>query len=492
MPTFKYVATGSDGVQVKETADAPSEDVLRNQLLLRNLEVKQLKQRRGFNELELTPQRVPRQEIMHFSRQMAAFVRTGIPITDALEVIEEGTGNKRFKLILAEMNEQIQNGQPFSEALAEHAAVFPPYYVGILKSSELTGQLDTALEQLSGYIERDVEAKSKVKSALVYPIVVLGMSIVTVFILAIYVLPKFTKFFNNLGAELPLPTRMLLAMSDATQKLWFVWVGLTALMIATGLWLHKSERGRYVRDKMFLRIPLIKDIVLYAVVERVCRIIAAMVKAGVPLPDTISAAIQGTNNKVFEKVLLGAQERMLEGEGLAAPITESGLFPRAATQMMRVGEDTGTLDTQLDNAAAYYGREVEYKLKKLTSLFEPAVIIFMGVIVGFVAVALISAMYGIFNQSKQLKGQTTATKSECAVEAETFLSAWSKYQQSTGKQLEAASAAEAAQKLAAPKDLAPFLQSATLTHNSPSTPPAAEAWYFDTATAGIEMGDDCK
>jgi len=402
MPTYKYVAVGPDGSQVKETAEAPSEDVLRNQLLLRNLEVHQLKQRRSFNELELTPQRVPKQELMHFSRQMAAFVRTGIPITDALEVIEDGSGNKRFKQMLAEMREQIQNGVPFSDALAGHASVFPPYYVGILRSSELTGQLDTALEQFSAYIERDVEAKSTIKSALVYPLVVMGMSIVTVAILAVYVLPKFTKFFNSLGANLPLPTRMLLGFSDFTQKFWFVWVAMLIGFIALMVWMHKSDRGRLLRDRIFLRVPLVKDIVLYAVVERVCRIVAAMVTAGVPLPDTIAAAIKGTNNKVFEAALQVAQERMLEGEGLAQPIADSGLFPRAATQMMRVGENTGTLDTQLDNAAQYYGRELEYKLKKLTSLFEPAVIIFMGVIVGFVAVALISAMYGIFNQSKSL------------------------------------------------------------------------------------------
>src|SRR5262249_11843096 len=195
------VATGPDGTHVKETADAPSEEVLRNQLLLRNLEVEQLKQRRSFNELELTPQRVPKQEVMHFSRQMAAFVRTGIPITDALEVIEEGSGNKRFKAMLQQMRDQIQNGVPFSEAVAEHERVFPPYYIGILKSSELTGQLDHSLEQLSGYIERDVEAKAVIKSALVYPLVVAGMSVVTVIVLAVYVLPKFTKFFKGLGAK---------------------------------------------------------------------------------------------------------------------------------------------------------------------------------------------------------------------------------------------------------------------------------------------------
>jgi type IV pilus assembly protein PilC len=339
---------------------------------------------------------------MHFSRQMAAFVRTGIPITDALEVIEEGSGNKRFKQILGQMREQIHNGVPFSDALAEHASIFPPYYVGILKSSELTGQLDTSLEQLSGYIERDVEARSKIKSALVYPLVVLGMSIMTVVILAVYVLPKFTKFFKGLGAELPLPTRMLLGVSEATQRFWFVWVGVIVAFIAIMVWMHKSSTGRLLRDRMFLKVPLIKHIVLYAVVERVCRIVAAMVKAGVPLPDTLAAAIAGTNNTVFEAALQGVRERMLEGEGLAAPITDTHLFPKAATQMMRVGEDTGTLDVQLENAASFYGRELEYKLKKLTSLFEPAVIVFMGVIVGFVAVALISAMYGVFGQSRSV------------------------------------------------------------------------------------------
>jgi type IV pilus assembly protein PilC len=290
----------------------------------------------------------------------------------------------------------------FSDALAEHKSVFPPYYIGILRSSELTGQLDMALEQLSGYIERDVEAKAKVKAALVYPMVVAGMSVVTVVILAVYVLPKFTKFFKTLGAKLPLPTRMLLAFSDVTQKFWFVWVALFVAFAAALVWMHKGDKGRLFRDKLFLRVPLVKDIVLYAVIERVCRIIAAMTRSGVSLPESLSAAIQGANNKVFERALLGAQERMLEGEGLAAPVTDTNLFPRAATQMMRVGEDTGTLDTQLENAAEYYGRELEYKLKKLTSLFEPAVIIFMGLIVGFVAVALISAMYGIFGQSNSL------------------------------------------------------------------------------------------
>jgi len=403
MPTYRFVAVGPDGAEIKDALEAPSEDALRNQLLMRNLEVRSVKQKKKFNELELAPQRVPKQEIMHFSRQMAAFVRSGIPITEALEVVEDGSSNKRFRQILANMREQISSGVPFSEALAEHARVFPSYYIGILKSAELTGQLDTSLEQLSAYMERELESRSKIKAAMIYPAVIFGMSILTVVILAVWVMPKFVKFFQNLQAKLPLPTVLLIKMSDAAQKLWFVWVALIVAAAAVILWMHKSAKGRMVRDRLFLRVPLVKDVVLYAVTERVCRIIGAMVKAGVPLPDTLNAAIQGANNKVFEAGLVTARDRMLEGEGLAEPIVDTQLFPRAAGQMMRVGEGTGTLDLQLENAAEYYGRELEYKLKKLTSLFEPAVIIFMGLIVGFVAVALISAMYGVFNSSKMLQ-----------------------------------------------------------------------------------------
>src|SRR3954466_17008 len=226
MPTYKYVAVGPDGSEIKEKAEAASEDALRNQLLLRNLEVKAVKLKKTFNEIELSPQRVPRQEIMHFSRQMAAFVRTGIPITEALEVVEEGSPNKRFRQILTDMREQINNGVPFSDALAEHAKIFPPYYVGILKSAELTGQLDVSLEQLSSYIERDLDSKSKIKAAMIYPLVIAGMSLMTVVILSVWVMPKFVVFFNNLDAKLPLPTLILIKASEYSQKLWFVWVAL--------------------------------------------------------------------------------------------------------------------------------------------------------------------------------------------------------------------------------------------------------------------------
>ncbi|HEY3724763.1 MAG TPA: type II secretion system F family protein [Acidimicrobiia bacterium] len=400
MAQFKYLAVAQDGTKLKATTEAMSAEALRNELLARQLEVKRISEKRSFNKIEITKQKVKRQEIMHFSRQISAFVRAGIPIVDAIQTVREGTDNDRFRDVLQDVAEQIQSGVPFSEALARHADVFPNYYIGILRSAEITGQLDIVLDQLSTYLERDLESRAKLKSALTYPAIVLVMSVVTVLILVGFVLPRFTGFFKEFHAKLPLPTQLLLDFSDFTQQWWWAILGGFALVFGSVYLFLRTERGQLTKDRLFLRLPLAGSVVQYAVIERFCRIISAMMKAGVPLPEAMQAAIEGANNKVFELALIKAREAMLEGEGLAAPITQTGLFPHAAVQMIRVGEDTGTLDAQLDSSANYYARELDYKLKKVTSLAEPAIIIFMGVVVGFVAVALVSAMYGVFSAQK--------------------------------------------------------------------------------------------
>ncbi len=397
MAVFKYTALDGDGKRFRASVEGVSLVSAENDLLRQNLQIIKIRKKKAFTEIEISAERVPRQEVMHFSRQIAAFVRAGIPIIDAVRVVEEGTANKRFKSILEDVREQLVSGVPFSEALAPHAAVFPPYYLGILRSAELTGQLDTVLDQLSTYIERDMEARAKVKSALTYPIAIMALSIVTMVVMVAFVLPRFVVFFEDFGAELPLPTRMLLGFSDGFQSFWWLITlvvgGAIVLFVMSG----RSPRGRRIRHGAFMRMPVVGDIVRYSAVERFCRIIAAMMSAGVPLPEAMASAIESTNNQLFEDALRPARVEMLEGEGVSGPLERTELFPAAAVQMIRVGEETGTLDVQIDFAADYYGRELEYKLKRLTDLFEPAVIVFMGFIVGFVAIALVSAMYGVFS-----------------------------------------------------------------------------------------------
>jgi type IV pilus assembly protein PilC len=296
----------------------------------------------------------------------------------------------------------LRAGATFADAAAEHRNAFPDFYISLLRSAELTGRLDQVLDQLADYIDRDLDARSKVTSAMTYPAVVLGMAIVTSLVLTIFVLPRFATFFDSLDAELPLPTRMLLAISGFMGHWgWLVALGVVGLL-ATFFLGKRTRRGHDAYDRAILRVPAIGDLVRNAILERFCRVLASMVTAGVSLPEALAVAGSVTNNAVYRKALVETREATLRGEGLATPLAETHLFPGTARQMFRVGEETGTLDQQLGAAATYFDRELTIKIKRFTGLFEPAVIIFIGVVVGFVAVAMVSAMYGIFSQNQGL------------------------------------------------------------------------------------------
>jgi len=343
---------------------------------------------------------VSRAELMLLSRQLGSFIQSGIPIVTALEILVESTTSAGLRQVLGDISRAIQLGVPFTDAVSAHPKVFPPFYRGMLASAELTGRLDEVLEQLAVYIERDIEAKRKTRSALTYPTMVLFMSFGTVAILALWVLPKFKKFFATLHAKLPLSTRLMLSSTDFLRHSW--WAVAAPLAAGAGGYVlaMRSERGRYLRDATLLRLPVIGRLANLSIVERFCRSLASMVGAGVSLPTALAVSSDSTNNRVYQKVLGRALGSMLQGDGLAGPIAQSKLFPPAAVQMIRVGESSGQLEGQLSSAARFYGQELDYRLKKFTTLFEPAVIIFMGVVVGFVAVALVQAMYGIYHQVK--------------------------------------------------------------------------------------------
>jgi type IV pilus assembly protein PilC len=398
VPKYKYTAVDLDGIEVSGVVDSLTRTGAGLALLERDLSATELDEHRGIMQFQLGPKRVPRKDLMHFSRQMAVFLRAGIPVLEALEVIREETTNKAFGAALADMIESLRGGSTFIGAATAHPEAFPPSYLGALGAAELTGNLDTVLDELAAYIDRDIEARRTVHSALIYPGVVFLMSIVTVVVLATFVLPRFEKFFSQLHAKLPLATRLLLSVTHLGSRYWFVLAGLGLAVVATVVLGVRTERGRNFRDRNVLKLPVLGDLVRGAILERFCRTLSSMVRAGVSLPDAIAVAADVTNNIVYRRGLASVKASMLQGEGLAGPIASTGLFPGAARQMIRVGEETGTLDKQLGASALYFERELDYKIKRFTNLFEPAVIIFMGVVVGFVAVALVSAMYGIFNQ----------------------------------------------------------------------------------------------
>ena len=402
MTRFRYEATRDDGSVVTGVVKSDSIGSARNALLSKGIEAEKLEEKTGILQFEITKERVPRAELMHLSRQLAAFLRAGIPILEAIQVLRDGAGNKTLRRVLTETGEALRGGQTFLGAISAHPEVFPDFYRGMVGAAELTGQLDAVLDQLSHYIERDLEARRKIRSAMAYPLVIAGMSVVTVLVLTVFVLPRFKSFFASLNTELPLPTRMLLAATDFLGTWWWAVLAGFLVLVVAGVLVLRSEGGRAKLDALMLKLPVMGETVRFAVIERFCRVIASMVQAGVPLPDAMVVAGNSANNAVYRRALGGARDAMIRGEGIARPIAATNLFPVAAVQMLRVGENTGSLDQQLGTAAEFFEQELDYKIKKLTTLFEPAVIIMMGLIVGFVAIALVSAMYGIFRSASDL------------------------------------------------------------------------------------------
>ena len=400
MTRYAYVATEADGGVTSGNAKAADRAAAKTMLLDRGLLDVELTEKKGLLTAELITKGVKREEIMHLTRQLGAFVHAGLPLVDAVHTLGTESQNSSVSRMMAEVEDRLLGGVTLSDCFDAHPRIFPEFYRGILRSAEFTGELDTTLEQLAKYLERDLEARRKVKAAMIYPSIIAGMSLVTVVVLSTFVLPKFKVFFAGLHAELPLPTRMLLATTDFVGQWWWA---LLSGVLTLGLVLFVSLRtatGRYTRDRMVLALPVVGETVRYALVERFCRILSSMVGAGVALPEALQVATESLRNLVFSRALTGVADAMLEGEGLASPLVRSGLFPPTAAQMMRVGEETGTLDNQLAVTAHYYEGELDYKIKKLTSLIEPIVIAAMGLVVGFVAVALVSAMYGVFGQVK--------------------------------------------------------------------------------------------
>lgn len=399
MAKFQFSALSADGRTVDGTEVAETIGEVHRALAARHLVPIKVRPSRSLLQYEITRKKVPPRDLMHFSRQLSVFFKAGIPVLEALEVISSEMANKTFKDALEDMIEGLRGGATVSAAAAVHPEAFPPYYLGILRSAEVSGNLDVVLDQLADYIERDLDTRQKVTAALLYPAIVMSLAVVTIGVLTVFVLPRFQTFFDDFGAKLPLPTRILVAVSRFSSSWGLLVVGV-GIVVMTGLWMAgRTGSGRDTRDKVLLKTPILGKLISQVIVERFCRIFGSMLVAGVSVPEALAVTAEAVNNRVYRAGIGEAREAMMRGDGLAGPLTATGLFPSSATQMFRVGEDTGTFDKQLATAATYLDRELDYSIKRVTSFFEPAVILFIGVVVGFVAVALVSAMYGLYNQT---------------------------------------------------------------------------------------------
>ncbi len=400
MGEFRYVAYDASGTRVSRIASAESAEHMKHLLWEQGLhivDIRERRPRRTLHDLFPTFLRVKRAEVILFTRQLATFVKVGMPMLEGIAVLRDQASSPLLRRALAQIIQDIRAGTALSSALGRHPHIFNGLYVDMVRSAEVSGNLDEVLQQLASYIYRDESALRKVRNAMVYPAIVIVLALAVITVLVGFVLPAFARLFADFRATMPLPTRVLLTVGIFCRDHALVIFMVMALAIALCVTYLRTRRGQETLDMIVLRLPQMGTILRYAIVERYLRTLATLARAGIPMTQMIDTANRSLGNVVFERRLAAARGRMLSGEGFSAPLESTGLFPRLVIQIVRVGEETGNLDNNLEQAAEHYAEEVDYRLKQLIAVLEPALVIVVGLMVGFIAISVIAPMYSLVN-----------------------------------------------------------------------------------------------
>jgi type IV pilus assembly protein PilC len=344
--------------------------------------------------------KVKRIELIIFSRQMATFIRAGIPITDGIRVVREQTRSSLFRRTLDEVSALLESGEPLSGALAQHPRVFSDLYIDMVVAAEATGELDAILDQLAKYLERSDATARQMKQAMLYPTIVLGLAAIVVFILMVVVLPSFVALFADFDAVLPLPTQILLGLGAFGGKYGIITGGVVVMLLTLLFFARNTGPLKRFRQRLMLRLPVLGTIVKLGIETRFSRTLSILHKAGVPITQSFEIAANGTGNYIFQRRLGPVREALIAGEGISTPLANSKLFGPLLVQMVKVGEETGTLDRYLEEAAQFLDEELSYRTKQMVTIIEPLMILGVAGVVGFVALSVITPMYSILNQIK--------------------------------------------------------------------------------------------
>ncbi len=329
------------------------------------------------------------------SRQMATMIGSGLSLLRTLNILAEQTENKGLARILGQVRDDVETGVSISEAFAAHADTFPPIMVNMVRAGETGGFLDGALESIAQNFEKEVKLRSTIKSAMTYPVIVLIMSLGAVMIMLIFIVPIFKEMFEGFGSKLPLPTQLLVNLSEA--MIWFVPL-LLVVSIIFAVWWSKnkhSEAVRKVKDPILLKLPVFGKLLQKIAVARFARNFSNMLGAGVPILQALKIVGETSGNWVIENALNEVAESVRQGQSISAPLMAQPVFPPMVTQMIAVGEDAGSLETMLDKVADFYDQEVEAATEQLTAAIEPLMIAFLGIVIGGMVIALYMPIFGI-------------------------------------------------------------------------------------------------
>jgi type IV pilus assembly protein PilC len=338
-------------------------------------------------------------DVILFHRQMALLIESGLNIVTAIELLQEQSTNRIFKRVLGEVIDDVRSGSQLSVALGKHPRIFSPIHCQSLKVGEQTGGLEVILRQVADHMEKQVNAGKGIKNAMTYPIIASVVAVVVVAILVTFVLPAFNNLYTSLGIKLPLLTRLVLELGDKVRSYSVYILGILAITVVLGLIYIRTPKGRYKWDDLALKFPLVGRINHLNELARICRSISVLYKAGSSLTEILPLLIQTSGNKVMSQALMNIRDDMLGGEGLSRPMSKHSIFLPMMVQMVRVGEETGNLDNTLNSVAQSYEAESEDRTKSLIGMIQPTMTIIIGLVVGLLALSLVTAMYSIYGQA---------------------------------------------------------------------------------------------
>ena len=399
MPVFTYRGTNRAGATVSGELTAANKNELINNLKRQQINVTKMSEKGKEFNLPTFGGGVDSKELAIFTRQFSVMIDAGLPLVQCLEILASQQENKIFQNVLTTTRGSVEGGSTLSAAMRQHEKVFDALYVNLVEAGETGGILDTILQRLSSYIEKNVKLKRAVKSALVYPVAVLGVAAGVITLLLWKVVPIFATLFLGLGVNLPLPTRIVIALSNFIGSIFglLILVGIIVTIVGLKVW-YGTPAGRMVLDRVLLKLPLMGILLRKIAVARFTRTLGTLISSGVPILEGLEITAKTAGNAVIEKSLMEVRKGLEAGRNLADPLKETEVFPGMVTQMIGVGEQTGAMDAMLQKIADFYEDEVDAAVKDLLSALEPMMIVFLGVVVGGIVISMYLPLFTLIGQ----------------------------------------------------------------------------------------------
>jgi len=390
MPVFVWKGTTSNGEIQKGEIEAQDEQAARRLLRQQRVSPSKIKAKPKdlLENIAFFQTKVSTKDIVVFTRQLSTMIDAGLPLVQGLEILASQQDNKTLKKILLDTKSDVESGSTFADALKKHPKQFDRLFCNMVAAGEMGGILDDVLKRLADYMEKALRLKRKVKGALTYPIIVLAISALVIGVILIFVIPVFEQMFADFGGALPVPTQMVVNLSNFVKSYSLVIIGVSVVMVFLFKKYYKTEKGRRLVDRLLLKSPVFGPLLRKVAVAKLTRTLGTLINSGVPILEALNVAAGTAGNKMVEEAIYNVRSSISEGRTIAQPLAESGIFPAMVVQMVSVGETTGALDQMLNKIADFYDEEVETAVDALTSMIEPFMIVFLGGTVGSIIVAM--------------------------------------------------------------------------------------------------------